>query len=155
MFADAPDGAPRTPLLHLITSRLAPPDNPSRPFHRAIARAEPAKRGGKDVAIFGVDDRGVGKSAGDWLVMAVGGCSQRGACADSVDPPASVGSAQTRRGQCRWSFRAEYVAHCGGAVDGGGDGVSVDEGHSGSVVAEDVGDAFERHSGPRLWPRKP
>lgn len=33
------------------------------------------ERGGKDVAIFGVDDRGVGESAGDWLVVAVGGCS--------------------------------------------------------------------------------
>lgn len=31
--------------------------------------------GGEDVAVFGVDDRGVGESAGDWSVVAVGGCS--------------------------------------------------------------------------------
>lgn len=43
---------------------------------------------------------------------------------------------------------AENVVHDGGRGDGRGDGVSVDEScHTGAVVAEGVGNLFERHAG--------
>lgn len=58
--------------------------------------------GGKDVAVFGVDDRGVYESAGDWLVVELVGAGGEDEVADA-DRVQHVRVEQDERSGDRWT----------------------------------------------------